>query len=568
MDDRYDVAILGGGLAGLTLAIQLKQAHAAARIVVVEKAKHPLPEAALKVGESSVEPGAHYFAHVVGMQEHLDAAELPKMGLRFFFPAGDNSDITRRVEWGAPRFPPVPAYQLDRGRFENALGEKARELGITFLDGTKVESVQLGTDQHQVTVQRDGEAAQTLPARWLVDASGRAAILKRQLGLGQKNDHNACAAWFRLAEHIKIDDWSDDPQWRNEISIDPGNRWLSTNHLMGAGYWVWLIPLASGSHSIGIVVDPDLHPFDQINTFDRAMQWLNQYEPQLWEKVHAKRELLQDFRVLKHYSHGCERVFSPDRWCLTGESGAFLDPFYSPGSDYIGFSNTLITSLIAQDLEGLDPDKLQHLTQSYSDLYFERFADTYLYYEGQYHMWGNAQVMSAKILWDYAFFWAYPALLDFHDKWTDEAFIASIRPDVERMRALQRRMQVFFREWHALDQREWNHYFVNQAFLDVSIVLHIGLEADLNDEDLRVRISDNAALLEDIVVETFRHAARLVSADLLDRPINPYAISLKPDRWEAEGLFKQPERHMTDIYDDVDVAATIDNLWLDRVATA
>ncbi len=32
-------------------------------------------------------------------------------------------------------------------------------------------------------------------------------------------------------------------------------RWLSTNHLCGPGYWVWLIPLASGSHSVGIVAD-------------------------------------------------------------------------------------------------------------------------------------------------------------------------------------------------------------------------------------------------------------------------------------------------------------------------
>jgi len=34
---------------------------------------------------------------------------------------------------------------------------------------------------------------------------------------------------------------------------------------------------------------------------------------------------------------------------LTGEAGAFLDPFYSPGSDYIAMANTFITDLIVRD---------------------------------------------------------------------------------------------------------------------------------------------------------------------------------------------------------------------------
>ena len=66
-----------------------------------------------------------------------------------------------------------------------------------------------------------------------------------------------------------------------------GERWLSTNHLMGKGYWVWLIPLGSGSTSIGIVADDDLHPYARINRFERAMDWLREFEPQCAAVVEA-----------------------------------------------------------------------------------------------------------------------------------------------------------------------------------------------------------------------------------------------------------------------------------------
>ena len=57
--EQYDVAILGGGIAGLTLALQLKKVRNTIRVVVIERQKHPVPEAAHKVGESTVEILAH-----------------------------------------------------------------------------------------------------------------------------------------------------------------------------------------------------------------------------------------------------------------------------------------------------------------------------------------------------------------------------------------------------------------------------------------------------------------------------------------------------------------------------
>jgi len=60
----HDVVILGGGLAGLSLAIQLRQRDPGIDVLVIERHAHPVREAAFKVGESTVEIGAHYFADV------------------------------------------------------------------------------------------------------------------------------------------------------------------------------------------------------------------------------------------------------------------------------------------------------------------------------------------------------------------------------------------------------------------------------------------------------------------------------------------------------------------------
>ncbi len=119
---QYDVAVLGGGIAGLTLALQLRRARPGIRVLVVERAAHPVPEATHKVGESTVEIAAHYLRDILGLGDHLEAEQIRKFGLRMFFSNHDNTDITRRVELGSSVFPPLRTYQLDRGRLENEVG--------------------------------------------------------------------------------------------------------------------------------------------------------------------------------------------------------------------------------------------------------------------------------------------------------------------------------------------------------------------------------------------------------------------------------------------------------------
>ena len=69
----------------------------------------------------------------------------------------------------------------------------------------------------------------------------------------------------------------------------------------------------------------------------------------------AESDNLLDFMVLKHYAHHTGRIYSAeDKWGVTGEAGAFLDPLYSPGTDFIALNNTWLSDLILRDLAGED----------------------------------------------------------------------------------------------------------------------------------------------------------------------------------------------------------------------
>ncbi|HEY1348707.1 MAG TPA: FAD-dependent monooxygenase, partial [Ktedonobacteraceae bacterium] len=526
--DTYDVAILGGGLAGLTLALQLHMQRPATTIVVIEKQEHPVPEAAHKVGESTVEIAAHYLRDVLGLSEHLQEQQLRKFGLRMFFSAQGNQDITRRVELGSTVFPPLCTYQLDRGRLENMLGEKIAGRGIAFLAPCKVQQIELCPQQtmHRLTLLHNG-AEQEVQARWIVDASGRSSLLKRQLGLAKKVGHHANAIWFRIGHPIDICQWTGDAPWLQRITL--GDRALSTNHLMGPGYWVWLIRLASGSTSVGIVSDASLHAFEEMNLFERALAWLHIHEPQCAEEIERHRESVQDFRVMKDYAYSCEQAFSGDRWCLVGEAAVALDPLYSPGSDLIAIGNGLTCDLItrALDAEDIGGRAVVH------DNLFLSLARIWLgIYEQQYSLMDNAQIMVTKIIWDTAFYWGVFGLLYFHDAFRTVAESPGVAANLSRIAQLSNRVQAFYREWHAIDQPDITDLFVDlYAPLDFMVQLHTGMAAGLSPRQLDVQFAANVRLFE-------RIAGRIIST-----VIEAYA-----DRSTDEAALRQIQRWQTEPY--------------------
>ncbi|RZL63850.1 MAG: NAD(P)/FAD-dependent oxidoreductase [Variovorax sp.] len=508
---KHDVIIMGGGLAGLTLAIQLRQRFDDIDVLVIERRAHPVPHAAHKVGESSVEIGAHYFDTVLGLKEHMQTKQLRKFGFRFFNSEGKR-DLDQVTEIGARRFLRVPSYQIDRGIFENFLAEEAVRLGASVVDDAMVRQIDLAGDAanaggssgvrdsqplHRVTWTQ-GEATHTAEARWIVDACGRAGLIKRKLGLAEANAHDVNAAWFRIGEHIDVDQWVDNKDWR--ALCNPQSRWLSTNHMCGTGYWTWLIPLASGSHSVGIVADPKLHPLETYNTFEKAMDWLQKWQPSVFDKLDGKRHLLQDFLFLRHFSHGCKQVFSGQRWALTGDAGLFLDPFYSPGSDFIAMSNCYITDLIAHDRAG---ESIEARAQLYDQLYHSFYESTLALYQDQYPIFGDPEVLPVKVIWDYTYYWAVLAQIFFHNRLTDLAMLGSVKEELQHCQKLNIAMQNFLRAWSERTTKRNPAVMLDHAGLPWFVDLNSSLYDTLDDAAFRQRLRDGTDLLRRLATEIY-----------------------------------------------------------------
>ncbi|MDC0361735.1 tryptophan 7-halogenase [Halioglobus sp.] len=436
MTKKTDIIIAGGGLAGLGLAHQLISKTPDADITVLEKYSFPRPKAISKVGESTVEIGSRYLSHTLGLQKHLETDQLKKFGIRMFF--GDPAqDFSMQDELGASQAFGIPTYQVDRGSLENQLAQEVQARGVKIIDNASIDSLAINDKQHKVRINSAGDPLD-IETQWLLDASGRASLVKKRMELTEKNSHKSNAIWFRIDRRIEVDSWTHDEAWQNRCE-PRGQRWLSTNHLVGPGYWVWIIPIGSTVTSIGIVMDDTAFIDAAIDSRISAMRWLHKNQPRCAEAIEGASFL--DFVVLKDYSYSCKRLFSADKWAITGEAGVFTDPFYSPGSDLIAIGNSFIADIVTAQIDGED---FRMKSALFENIFKSIYTNTLSLYAGLYGGFGDRKMMSVKLLWDYSYYWGVLSLLYFNDALADLKILQVVNPLLQRAQLLNMEMQKQF----------------------------------------------------------------------------------------------------------------------------
>jgi flavin-dependent dehydrogenase len=392
---HFDLIFLGAGLASGTVARFLKLKHPDLRILILEKK----PDTNHSPGESTVGVAGMFFIRDLGLSTYLYLNHLPKNGLRYFFTPEDlthypNLEISDCSEIGSNLMPIFPTFQVDRKRLDKDLWHMNEKLGITTLYGVSFADSDVsfgsGNDSHTISYQYDNQTF-LASARWMIQAQGRrSTTFAKIFPATLDTEHLTAGAWGRY-ENVKDIDSLGNDQFRSRVGYT--SRYLSTNHFMGRGYWIWAIPIARGLVSFGVVYDKvelgrDLCSSEAMNEFFRQ-------HPLVSKLLDGATQI--DFQFGTDLAHRASAYCSPDRLALIGDSLMFVDPFYSPGSDLIARQAWYLHHLISAS----DTDELKHRSQVLNDLIRLEFDSLKLLYCNQYPGFGSFELYNIKALWDF-----------------------------------------------------------------------------------------------------------------------------------------------------------------------
>jgi flavin-dependent dehydrogenase len=320
----------------------------------------------------------------LGLTQHLNEAHLVKQGMRFWFFNERTRELPDCSEIGGRYLSRVPAYQVDRAVLDEEVLKQAALLGAEVRRPVTVGKIGLNPGGLQKLQIRTEGRTEEISARWVIDASGVAALLARQEGWFRPNTaHPTTAVWARWTG---VKDWdgfelaTKYPQWSMACH---GIRSTATNHLVGPGWWAWCIPLKGGDVSLGVVFDQRLVTFPEEGSLGQRLKDFLCQHPVARELLSQAQWLEGDVHWRKNLPY-YSTAFAGDGFALVGDAGAFMDPFYSPGMDWISFTASASAQLILAQQRGeeLGPLLTKHnhdFSRSYARWFEALYLDKYEY---------------------------------------------------------------------------------------------------------------------------------------------------------------------------------------------
>src|SRR5882672_4147825 len=151
--DRYDVLIIGAGIAGLSLARQLLL-NSDKRVLLIDR-RSEIPPRMQKVGESCVQLSGYYFSKVLDLEEHLLREHFMKYNLRFYWKTAgrENRNFEDYGQAYIRNLSNIASYQLDRNKLEaEMLRLNLEHPNFTFCKSVANLNVKLSDDgEHSIS---------------------------------------------------------------------------------------------------------------------------------------------------------------------------------------------------------------------------------------------------------------------------------------------------------------------------------------------------------------------------------------------------------------------------------
>ena len=278
------------------------------------------------------------------------------------------------------------------------------------------------------------------------------------------------------------------------------------------------------------------------------MMWLQKHEPTLARYIAGSEPL--DFKCMNHYSYSAKQVFSQQRWACVGDAAAFVDPFYSPGTNMIGFGNSIVIEMMRLDFANqLTAEQVEEYNRFFLGMNDSLTTNIQL----AYPFYGHATVMTAKLLWDFTNTWAFSCPQMFNDTYLDPVATCHLRQGSARLFSLIQTMQRLWVEWAALSPGRLSYHFFDYLSLDFLSTLRLrNLQRNKTLAQLIADQEQNMLIVEQLAQVIFLLAVEDVLPEQWERfavqrgsnfPwLNAWRLGLKPERWEAEGLYRPPRQ--------------------------
>ena len=327
-----DVIIIGGGPAGAALGSYLSLAGI--DNMIIEKAIHPRPH----VGESMV-PASTLIFKEIGVLEKMDQAGfVRKYGAAWHPPSGSGVLDIQLGEFAEKEVEQPYTYHVERSQFDLLLLKHAESLGSKIYQGVRVNKV-LFEEGYACGVEcQIGGQKVKLPARMVVDASGRNTLLGRQLKLMKKDaifNHFAMYAWF--------------------ADVDRGDErradYIHIYFLPTERGWAWQIPISDTITSIGVVTERE--QFRQAK--EDVEEFFYRHVRSSPDFAHAMRNAkrVNEFKCEGDYSYSMEK-FVGNGFMLVGDAARFVDPIFSSGVSVALYSAKFAAERIQKAFESRD----------------------------------------------------------------------------------------------------------------------------------------------------------------------------------------------------------------------
>jgi 1H-pyrrole-2-carbonyl-[peptidyl-carrier protein] chlorinase len=306
-----DVIIIGGGPAGSTLASYLSKAGIKATIF--EAANHPRDH----VGESMVMSSVRVFEEIGFLPTMEEEGFIRKYGASWH-PIMTNGEAAIWFnEFPQEKITQEYTYHVDRSKLDLLMLKHAESLGAKVYQGVSVTKVLFDENDYACGVRiRVADQEMNVPARMVVDASGRHTLLGRQLKVKKNDpifDQFAVHAWFENVAKGKSSDTAD---------------FIHIYFLPVQRGWAWQIPITEEITSMGIVAERDVFRQAKLEPGEYFYKFVNS-NPDLAEAM-KDAKLVNEFKLEGDYSYKMD-TFAGNGFVMIGDAARFVDPIFSSG---------------------------------------------------------------------------------------------------------------------------------------------------------------------------------------------------------------------------------------------